>query len=390
MMGCYMNQKYSITVDFKILIIKFILSIFGLLIGCIWGLGVENNKWSQLIYTDIKIEDIDLGGKTREEARGILQSQYIDSLSRKKLYVSIDDKIYSVDNSNLIDGYDIEKVIDEAFSFGKDLSIIKKHNLIKNGTGKNYRLSFTYDNESVEAFITNIEKEVNMNPVNAEIEIKPEGDIKIYAEKKGYKLEREKLDKYIEEKIKNGANKDIHISAPILKSEAMITQSALSAINTRIASFKTSFESSSLARANNIEVCVNSINGKILMPGEMFSFNDVVGERTKERGYQVAPVIINNRLEQGLGGGICQVSSTLYNAILQAGLQPIERKQHSLPASYVKPGLDATVDWGNIDFKFKNTLEYPVYIEGYTLNRILYINIFSNSSALKKEYLVKR
>ena len=102
-----------------------------------------------------------------------------------------------------------------------------------------------------------------------------------------------------------------------------------------------------------------------------------------------APVIIDSKVDSGLGGGICQVSSTLYNAILKAGIQDIVRTHHSLPSTYVDLGLDATVDWENIDFKFVNTLNYPMFIEMYTENKKLFVNIFSNSDLNKKEYVIE-
>ena len=206
---------------------------------------------------------------------------------------------------------------------------------------------------------------------------------------KDIRLKKKILINILKIKLQLGANEDIHIEAPIQKTEAEITQTKLSLINTCISSFSTSFQSSSYMRANNIDVSVKAINGKLLLPGETFSFNDVIGERTKERGYMEAPVIINNKVESGIGGGICQVSSTLYNAILKAGIQNIVRTHHSLPSSYVELGLDATVDWENIDFKFINTLDYPMYIEMYTENKKLYINIFSNSDLNKKKYIIE-
>ncbi|MBU3145524.1 VanW family protein [Clostridium sp. CF012] len=383
-----MKEKYCITIGFKRSLVQFILSIIALTIGCMWGLNIENKKWSQLIYSDIKIANIALGGKTKEEAKNIIKYQYIDAIKNKKLYVTVDDKIYSVDNSNLIKGYDMDNVIDKAFNFGKNLSIIEKHKLIKTGSKKRYSLEFTCDDDSIEGFTRNIEKENNKNPINATIEMAAEGAIKIDADKKGYKIEKEKLNKDIENKIKAGANEDIHITAPVKKTEAVVTKATLFLINTCIASFSTKFESSSFMRANNIDISVRAINGKILNPGESFSFNEVLGERTRERGYMEAPIIINNKIGSGIGGGICQVSSTLYNAILKTGIQGIERIHHSVPSSYVGLGLDATVDWGNIDFKFKNTLEYPIYIEARTQNKNLYINIFSNSDLNKKKYII--
>jgi vancomycin resistance protein YoaR len=300
--------------------------------------------------------------------------------------VNIDDKKYSVDNSNLIKNYDIDSLVEEAFAFGKETNIIEKHKMIKNGSNKNFDLNFTFDDEYINAFTMNIEKEINKDPVNATIEIKDENMININTDIKGYKLEKEKLGENIQEELKNGSSEDTYITASAQSIEAAITQEELSDMDNCIASFRTNFQSSSFARTNNIDISIKAINGKVLKQGEIFSFNDAVGERTDERGYMEAPVIIGNAIQLALGGGICQVSSTLYNAILIAGLQPTERISHSLPISYVDNGFDATVDWGNIDFKFKNTLDYPVYIEGHTENKYLYINIFSKASVNKNVY----
>lgn len=384
-----MKGKYRVTIVFKILITELILSFIGFTVGCMWGLNIENKKWNQLIYSNIEVANINLGGKTKEEARNIIKSQYIDAVFNKKLYVAVDDKIYSVDNSQIIKSYDIDNVIDKAFNYGKNLNIIEKHKLIKMGSSKKYSLDLTFNDEFVKAFTMNIEREINKSPVNAAIEMKTAGVIKVNADTKGYKLEKEKLDKLIEDRVKIGANEDIHIKAPVQETEAAITLAALSPINTCISSFSTSIKSSSFTRANNIKISVKAINGKVLIPGETFSFNEVVGERTEKRGYMEAPVIIGNKVESGIGGGICQVSSTLYNAILRAGIQNIDRTHHSLPSSYVGLGFDATVDWGNIDLKFTNTLNWPIYIEGYVKNNRLYINIFSNSNLSKKKYVVE-
>ena len=103
----------------------------------------------------------------------------------------------------------------------------------------------------------------------------------------------------------------------------------------------------------------------------------------------VAPVLQSVDYKSGVGGGICQVSSTLYNTVLKSGISPIERKNHNLPISYVELGLDATVYWNSIDFKFENTLDYPIYIESYTKNKELYVNFYSNSALKNKEYILK-
>lgn len=143
----------------------------------------------------------------------------------------------------------------------------------------------------------------------------------------------------------------------------------------------------------NTEVAIQieaDIKGSIVEKEKLHKYiQDIIKTETGKDIYIKAPVIINNKIELGIGGGICQVSSTLYNAILRAGIQNIERINHSLPSSYVGLGLDATVDWQNIDFRFTNTLNYPIYIEGHTQDKNWYINIFSNSDLSKKIYTIE-
>lgn len=129
-----------------------------------------------------------------------------------------------------------------------------------------------------------------------------------------------------------------------------------------LSSFSTSFASSNYNRSTNICLAASKISGTVLMPGETFSFNQVVGKRTKEAGFKEAPAYLNGEVIQDYGGGICQVSSTLYNAVLYANLEITERTNHGYKPSYVKPGLDATVSWGGPDFKFTNNRNYPIRI----------------------------
>ena len=112
----------------------------------------------------------------------------------------------------------------------------------------------------------------------------------------------------------------------------------------------------------NIELAAASINNYQLFPGELFSFNRAVGRRTIEKGYELAPIIVGGSVVPGLGGGICQVSSTLYNAVLEAGLEVVERYPHSLPVGYVPPGRDATVS-SYLDFKFRNNRDRALLIK---------------------------
>lgn len=153
---------------------------------------------------------------------------------------------------------------------------------------------------------------------------------------------------------------------PCVLTEAANKKADLEAMLFRdvLGTYSTSFASSSASRGHNITLAASSINNIILMPGESFSFNDALGERTEARGYKLAGAYVAGQTVDQVGGGICQVSSTLYNAVLRANLEIVERRNHQMTVSYVPIGLDATVNWGTTDFRFKNNTGYPVKVVG--------------------------
>lgn len=117
-------------------------------------------------------------------------------------------------------------------------------------------------------------------------------------------------------------------------------------------------------RVTNIRLSLAAINNTLLLPGEVFSFNEVVGERTPEKGYRPAPIILGESVAPGVGGGICQVSTTLYNAVHRSNLETVERRIHSIAPSYIQHGQDATVAWPHTDYKFRNNADQPVIVKG--------------------------
>lgn len=147
----------------------------------------------------------------------------------------------------------------------------------------------------------------------------------------------------------------------------------------------TVYDTSETSRAHNIELAAASINGSIVLPGYRFSFNNTVGERTEERGYQDALIYINDGIEPGLGGGICQVSSTLYNATLEAELKQHMRECHQFTVFYVDLGMDATVAWGNIDYIFENNTDYPIKIEATAKNGKLTMKVLGTADYETKD-----
>ena len=343
-------------------------------------------SYNNIIYPSVYVEEIDLSKKSLSEAEELVKKKYEQPIINKKILIQTDNKTYTLDFKKLEARYNISEIVKEAYNYGKDGSIIEKYKNIKNPSAKKFELSFAYNEKIIDDTINTIENELKKEAVNASISIS-KGNIKITPEKDGIKLNKDKLRQAIQEQIdKRLLAGDAKINAPLEATKPEITKEKLSAINTSIYSFNTNFSTSTANRANNIELATKAIDGTLLMPGETFSFNNVVGERTRARGYKEAGVIIGDKIESGLGGGICQVSSTLYNAILRTGIKSEERRNHSLPLAYVSKGLDATVDWGNIDYKFKNTLSYPIYIEGYVQSRKVYFNVYSSKELTKRTY----
>lgn len=143
-----------------------------------------------------------------------------------------------------------------------------------------------------------------------------------------------------------------------------------------LSTYSTKYSTRDRDRTTNLQLAANKINGTVLMPGEVFSYNQVVGERTIAAGYKEAPIYVSGKVVDGLGGGICQITSTLYNAVLYANLGIVSRSNHQFVPSYVTASRDATVVYGAIDFKFKNTRDYPIKITCSVSGGIATFNIY--------------
>ena len=152
----------------------------------------------------------------------------------------------------------------------------------------------------------------------------------------------------------------------------------------RIGRYKTYFDFNNWNRNHNINLASKQIGVK-LKPGEYFRWSNIVGPASKEQGYLLGNVIIGNKMEQGYGGGVCQVSSTLYNAALEAGLEIVERHTHGLPVAYVPPGKDTTVSYGFLDFVFKNNKPYEIQINAFTGNGFVEVSIYNINPVPKRK-----
>lgn len=151
-----------------------------------------------------------------------------------------------------------------------------------------------------------------------------------------------------------------------------------------LSKYTTIYDAGNKSRANNIALACKTINGTIILPGETFSYNKVLGNTTKEKGYQLGGAYVGGKVVKAYGGGICQVSTTLYNSVLYANLEIVERYNHSYAVSYVPAGRDATVSYGGKDFKFKNNRKYPIKIVANAKNGV--VNISLKGIKEDKEY----
>lgn len=229
------------------------------------------------------------------------------------------------------------------------------------------------DDEKIDRFLDDLDKKMVKAPRNARI-----GDYEeIIPEQIGYKLDRARFREQFYSFL-YGAG-PLSIEAPRLKVHAKVDSELLAHIrDKRIGYYVTFYNSRNKNRSHNVALAAQAINNTVVFPGEHFSFNRVVGMRTTAKGYRQAPIIVRGEYSEGIGGGICQVSSTLFNAVDRAGLAVKQRYSHSRHVPYVPPGRDATVSWGGPDFTFQNLYNQPVLIRAHAGGGQMTVAVYSS------------
>ncbi len=237
--------------------------------------------------------------------------------------------------------------------------------------------------EEVEPEKINLQKihdEIYKEPQNAYVSQNP---VQVYPHVNGidFAISVEEAQKILEE------NKEEYIIPLTITVPEKTTENlGEEAFPTVLGEFTTRYDASNKNRSNNLEIASKKIDGTVVLPGEIFSYNKIVGERTIAEGYKEAAVYSGGKVVEGIGGGICQLSSTLYNAVLYANLEIVSRSNHRFLTSYVEAGRDATVSWGTIDFQFKNTRTYPIKVVSTVKNGV--VNIQIKGIQEEKEYTV--
>lgn len=330
------------------------------------------------ILNSIYINGFDVGGLNKDEARDAIRQN--NSFKNLNVVYSGSDHVYSL--AELGCEFDIDQAIDQALQVGRNEDFIKN---ISDYVG----LKFLDDSRTFEVkpqipqdiedrIYEDIKSKIERKPENASISIGSSIDVKKGEE--GVKINRDKFRKAIYDAIK--PNVDVTVKVPIESVTPEITSDELSRIDGIIGTYRTNFSPNVEGRNENIRLSAQYMNNYLLMPGEVFSYNKVTRLKTVSNGYKNATVIVNGEIEEGLGGGVCQVSSTLYNSVLYSGLEIVQRRPHSIPSSYVNYGRDAVVSDNAIDFKFKNNYDFPVYLKTYVGSSSVTVTIYGNTGSV--------
>lgn len=324
------------------------------------------NDESNIISDGVTIGLKKMDGKTEEEAE-----KKVERIVDKKRNVNVTIQIGSESaNTTLADlGYDWanEDVVDQAIAFGKSGDVIERYkdSLDLKNKGKNFPIKMEFDNSTLATEMRNVCEEHDVEAQNAQLKKTGKG-FKVLKEKDGvgvdYKTTISEFKNYVDKEW-NGVD-DIVFSVTTKIKHPKYTTKDCKIPDDVLGKYTTTFSMEDTKRNQNMKNGMKKLNQHTLYPGETFSCNEYLVPWTKANGWKPAPTYVQGDVEDSLGGGICQVSSTMYNAVIRAELDVVERYPHSLSVGYVDLAADAALADDYKDFKFKNNTKYPIYIQG--------------------------
>ena len=347
--------------------------------------------YNDRIYPGVYIDNVQVGGMTKGEAAEAVRKVHEDVSSSFDIVIAVGNENWHVNSERVPVSRNIEEVVEKAFASGRGNSASLAGNaatpfeerVSQASAMRSNPVTFAtkqdYDHEALRALTDGIVNYVNRDPVNSTVH---SFDFKTQTftftdDRPGARIDPDDLYSRVAELLDDGVTKKElrivpeKILAEVTKTELMNRFGLISAYTTTT--------TSDGKRNTNIQLSAEAISGKTVLPGEIFSFNAATGERTAAKGYQEAPAISGGQSKDEVGGGVCQTSSTLFNAVARADLEIIERNPHAWPSHYIEKGFDATVNWPGLDFKFKNNTEWPVFIiAGYSKRKVT-VNIYGMS-----------
>ncbi|MCR5720204.1 MAG: VanW family protein [Lachnospiraceae bacterium] len=338
---------------------------------------------SDVIRNGVFADTVDLGGLNVSEAKAKVED-YVESLKENEVvFVVSDNKEVTVSAGDLGISWADEDIIDEALKIGTEGNIIERYKAIKDLEHENkvFDVCVSADRETVESVVTNKCTQYDRPAKNYSLK-REGGAFTVVDGQTGYGLNIEESVDEIMDYLENSWDKTgCVITLPVEETLPKGNKEELSQVKDLLGSFTTSYSSSGSSRSANVANGCNHINGTTVYPGETFSTYKTVSPFTEANGYYLAGSYLNGKVVDSFGGGICQVSTTLYNAVLLAELEVTERNNHSMIVSYVSPSADAAIaESAGKDFCFKNNTDYPIYIEGYTNNKHITFNIYGKET----------
>lgn len=344
------------------------LLLLGLLfpaVGCRQVYAEE--KTSPEILEGVFIDSVNVSGMNKKEAVQAVED-HMREVKGYRIQLQIGDNVVSVPAGELGLDWANESVVDKALDFGQKGNIVKQYKARKDLEQEPVRLTLQYgaDEASIETVLKEKCVVLDREPENATM-TRTEDGFDIVPEKQGITLEVDEAQKTIQDYLSSQWRSGLGmVTLPAQITEAAHKASELQTVQDILGSASTDYSSSSANRAANIQRGTELLNGTVVYPGESVSVTELVIPFDEENGYAPAPSYENGEVVDSYGGGICQVSTTLYMSLLRAELEITERHNHSMIVNYVKPSMDAAISEGYKDLKFTNNLETPIYIEGYT------------------------
>lgn len=333
---------------------------------------------SKYFLEGVTVEGVAIGGKTMSEAEAMLKELIASKALSGKLPLTLNDQTYYFDLSTVPVTTNLADVLAQAFQLARSGNVedvlTEAENIRTNG--KAFTLTLQYDFSSISAQVAALAAEIDQPASSATFDKidKDAHTVTIAQGTSGIAVDQQALVQSITTALMGG-DYTTPIAIPLQASPSISPDAQVTFLST---SAETSFSGSSSNRIYNIQKGADLINGYVLKPGETFSTNGVLGTRTLANGWKMANAYVSGTTEEQAGGGVCQLSSTLYNAVVKADLEIVSRRNHSMPVSYMRKGLDATINSvGNIiDFKFKNNTDSDVVIFAWTSGKTLHFKLY--------------
>lgn len=331
---------------------------------------------SDVVVNGVYIEDVNISGMSKSEAQAAIEA-YIEELKQKGVAILVDDEVVYGTIGDMGLTYDYGECLEEALGLGKNGNLIKRYKDLKDIEHGNviYNITFAFDKAAIEEYVETACSVYNIAPVNASM-VRENSEFSYTAHKIGRKVNIEQTRDKIYEALAEWNKMDVVVEAIVEDDMPLYTLEDVQKCNAILGSFSTSYTTSSANRSGNLANGAKLINGTVVYPGDTFSAYQELAPIDTSNGYFMAGAYQSGKVIDSVGGGVCQVSTTLYNAVLFAELEIVERQPHSMSVSYVPLSQDAAIAGTYKDFKFKNNSSVPIYIEGYTRNKVIYFNIW--------------